>query len=118
MALSEEQREDLKQQYGSNCVLVDKTDDGLGVFLFKKPSAVSFERYLDTLTTDRKGHKKHSAFPQLCRECLVYPVNDATGKPDQSKLSTLFEEFPGLPATIAGELSDLAGAGESHAGKL
>lgn len=117
MALSDEARDELRAQFGDETVLVDKTDAGIGAFVFRKPGAIAWERFQDALMSDKKGHKKSSSFAQLCRDCLVYPLGE-NGKPDMGKLGALFEAFPGIATTITGELSDLAGAGESHVGKL
>lgn len=107
--------DELRERYGADTVLVDKPQ---GLFLFGRPTPIVFERYFVAIEQAKeKKVSKLSAFQQLCRDCLVYPLLE-NGKPDLGKLNTLFTALPGLPLTVGGELSDLAGAGESHTGKL
>lgn len=112
--LSEEQRDALKAEFGEQSVIVDKD---MGCFVFKKPSAIHWERYQETLMSDNKKVKKGAAFAQLCRDCLVSPKT-AEGRPDLAAFTALSNEYPAIATTICGELADLAGAGESHVGKL
>lgn len=114
MAISEETRAELREQHGDKAVLVD---NDVGTFVFAKPKAIHWSRYVKALTSDDKRRDKVADMAQLCRDCLVYPTG-VDGRPDQSKLALLFEEYPAISATVCGDLSDLAGAGESHAGKL
>lgn len=114
MALSEAERADLRAQFGDEVVLVDNK---VGAFLFQKPRPIAWTRYLKGIMSDDRRRDKNSDMEQLCRDCLVWPVGQ-DGKGDLAKLATLFNEFPAIATTLAGELSDLAGAGASHAGKL
>lgn len=112
--LSDEQRDALKAEFSERSVIVD---NDVGCFVFRKPSAIHWERYQETLMSDSKKVKKGSAFLQLCRDCLAYPKT-AEGRPDLAAFAALSNEYPAIATTICGELADLAGAGESHVGKL
>lgn len=120
MAISEEDRERLKEQYGGDRKTVFVEKEECGAFVFSKPTAVKWERCFSALCKETKGSKGpviDQAYKTLCRDCLVYPTA-ADGKPDYVKMESLWAEYPAIHATIGGALADLAGAGEDHAGKL
>jgi len=116
MALSEEELAELKEANGG-VLAVDKSDEGLGVFVFKKPNAIAAKRFRTTLGSDKRGVDKDEAWPQLLRDCLTYPKLPE-GKPDLAALNKLIEEYSFLPTQVGADLIDAAGGGESHVKKL
>ncbi len=115
MAISEEERARLREQFDSEKSVF--VDEEIGAFVFTRPKPLPWNRYFRGLSSDDKKRDKNGDMAQLCRDCLAYPIT-SDGKPDLAKLAALFEELPGVVLSIVGELSDLAGAGASHVGKL
>jgi len=119
MALTDEERDALRDRFGGERKTVFAENEECGAFLFTKPTAVKWERCFSALCKEVKGSKGpviDQAYKQLCRDCMVHPAAD--GKPDYVKLVALFEEFPAIHTSIGAKLADLAGAGEDHTGKL
>jgi len=112
--LSKAQIAELKMKHGDELVSIEQPE---GTFVFRAPSRAEWRRYMNTLTNDRRNADKAAGHDQICCDTLVYPTGASPEEPDVLKLRTLFEKKPGLPVTIAAELGDLAGAGESVAVK-
>jgi len=114
MALTNEDKQRLKQQYGD--LIYAKYPEG--EFLFRTPTEMVFSQFLSASASDKKGTNRLVAFQQMCVGCLVYPET-RPGEPDYGALQSLFQRLPGLPLNIGGELADLAGAGDTPSvGKL
>ena len=113
MALSDEERQALKEKYGDKTVVVENEH---GTFVFSKPGKAAWSRCLNKLASDDRKLDRVSTMDQLARDCLVYP--EVNGQPDRGKLTVMLEEYGALSQTLFGELGDLIGAGPSHAGKL
>ena len=102
----------LKATYGEDlCVAEGPTVD----LVFRKPSRAVWERYQNKNGNDRAD--KSAALRELCLACLVYPGSEERG-PDYQALRDAFEEMPGLPLTIMGELAAMAGLREDLVKKL
>lgn len=113
--LSEGQIAELKSKHGPDLVHVE--DAGTD-FVFRRPRKAEWARYVENLSSGDRKQTKVTTFARLCQDCLVYPEIE-TGKPDVGALNNFFDAKPGAPSNIAGELNDLAGAGDGlSVGKL
>ena len=89
-------------------IAVYRTEEG--VVVFKKPSGGDYDRYVEKLASgDKKSGTKLAAARELCYSCRLVPSAE--------DLQRIFEELPGLPLSVAGELSELAGASLQAEGK-
>jgi hypothetical protein len=88
-------------------IAVYRTEEG--VCVFKKPTGGDYDRYVEKLAGDKKNGTKLAAARELCHSCLVFPARE--------ELQRIFDELPGLPLSIAGELSEMVGVSLQAEGK-
>lgn len=96
--LSDEQVAQLKSEHGAELI---STTTPLGPMVFKKPPRMVWTDFVDNISKDRAS--KDAALRRLALACVVLPGPADAGR--------IFDQYPALPASIASELSDLAGAG-------
>ena len=89
-----------------------------GALVFRRPRGAEWHRFTDEASSDSKRASRHTAMKKLTMACFVYPETD-DGEPDFSIYHAAIERQPGIIPTVAGELSDMAGASDTaDVGKL
>lgn len=107
--LSDEQVSSLKSAHGE---LIAGHAKGVGTFVFKSPSQLSYE----TMINGVMGEAKAEAMRLYVRSCLAWPVDDG-GKPDRARFDAVVRMSPGLVGEVFPAVREL-GAGEVTVKKL
>lgn len=105
--LTEDQQQkltELQTQHGQR-LAVFNTEEGLVVF--KKPRAADYDRFAQKVSAGQGS--RPAAARELCLSCVVHPQRD--------ELLRVFDELPGLPTAVTGELLELVGATAEAMGK-
>lgn len=96
--LNEELIGKLKQEHGPDLI---SASTPMGEMVFKRPPRMVWTDFVDSISKDRAS--KDAALRRLALACVVLP--------SMSDAARIFDAYPALPASVASELSDLAGAG-------
>lgn len=97
--LTEEKIQELKAKYGElHEITAEISEDESLVVTCRAPSRPLFARF-----TKEAKEDMHRAMTNLVNDCLL--------DPDLATVKAKFEQYPGLPATLAGDLLELAKAG-------
>lgn len=109
-------KEAVRERYGEVVRLVPP--DESCVLLFRRPNKGEWRRFVDASSSDRRGSSREAPMHRLALDCFIWPESEGQG-PNLDLMNTILDRFPGLAATIVGELSELVGASESvDVGKL
>lgn len=101
LTISDEEVAQLKSVHGE---VVGGEIEGCGTFVFKAPSRLSYETFINGVAGDGKAE----AMRMFVRSCLVWPVGD-DGKPARSQLDAAFNLYPGVIEDFMVQVKGLAG---------
>lgn len=96
--------EELRARHGSDVIALEATVEATGEVVtvaVKRPSPQTYSRYRQHLFDDAR---RHVANEVLIVDCVVFPE-------DQAARQAIFEKYPGLIDSFAGEAAKLAGGG-------